>query len=169
MDIETIKKKLIGPFEAEKAFIDNLNVVCNTPNTLCKISRLVNNVQLVLEELLSVSECLKAYKIEESEYELIIYIMNKLFPKFEFYIVDYILYSKPTNKQKCVYKLIDDKGNIREYFAEDCLQDKEKYCNLLNRNKTKFEPKWHYKEIPFMEFLIEIANKTLIEPKEISK
>lgn len=167
MDMETIKKKLLGPIESEKTFIDKLNVVCNTPNVFGKITSLVNIVQLVLEDLLSVSECLKAHHVEESEYELIIYIMNKLFPKFEFYIVNDVLYSKPTNKQKCVYKLIDDKGNIREYFTEDRLQDKEKSCNLYNHNKTEFEPKWHYVEIPFMDFLIEMANKTLVESKEI--
>lgn len=61
-----------------------------------------------------------------------------------------------TIEVKKVYKLIRNNGT-HLFFTEDHLKEFEKYCEKMNKEKNGFY-KYRIAEVPFMDFLIEVAN-----------
>lgn len=61
-----------------------------------------------------------------------------------------------TIEVKKVYKLIRNNGT-HSFFTEDKLEYFQKYCEERNKDKNGFY-KYRIEEIPFMDFLIEVAN-----------
>ena len=68
----------------------------------------------------------------------------------------------PTVEIKRIYKLIDGRNFVHEFFTEDQLQEKEAFCLNWNTNYPYPDSQRHIEEVNFMDFLMEIANNSII-------